>query len=70
MLGGMGCEKVSGVVADRASLASEYADEFKALTPLGRLGTPEDLAKAAVFLASDESRWITGDILKASGGMI
>ena len=49
---------------------SEYADEFKALTPLGRLGTPEDLAKAAVFLASDESRWITGDIVKASGGMI
>lgn len=49
---------------------SEYAGEFEALTPLGRLGTPEDLAKAAVFLASGQSRWITGDILKASGGMI
>jgi 3-oxoacyl-[acyl-carrier protein] reductase len=49
---------------------SPYAAEFEALTPLGRLGTPEDLAKAAVFLASDQSRWITGDVLKASGGMI
>jgi 3-oxoacyl-[acyl-carrier protein] reductase len=49
---------------------SEYAAEFEALTPLGRLGTPEDLAKAAVFLASDQSRWITGDVMKASGGMI
>jgi 3-oxoacyl-[acyl-carrier protein] reductase len=40
------------------------------LTPLGRLGTAEDLAKAAVFLASDNARWITGAVLKASGGMI
>jgi 3-oxoacyl-[acyl-carrier protein] reductase len=48
---------------------SPYAAEFAALTPLGRLGTPEDIAKAAVVLASDQAQWITGDILKASGGM-
>ncbi|HEY0695083.1 MAG TPA: SDR family oxidoreductase, partial [Kribbella sp.] len=48
---------------------SPYAAEFAALTPLGRLGTPEDIARAAVFLASDQAQWITGDILKASGGM-
>jgi 3-oxoacyl-[acyl-carrier protein] reductase len=49
---------------------SEFAGQFVAQTPLGRLGQPEDLAKAAVFLASDESRWVTGDVIKASGGMI
>jgi 3-oxoacyl-[acyl-carrier protein] reductase len=48
----------------------EFAGQFVAQTPLGRLGQPEDLAKAAVFLASDESRWVTGDVIKASGGMI
>ena len=42
----------------------------KTLTPLGRLGTPDDLGRAAVFLASDESHWTTGDVLEASGGMI
>jgi 3-oxoacyl-[acyl-carrier protein] reductase len=49
---------------------SEFAGQFVAQTPLGRLGTPEDLAKAAVFLASDESQWVTGDVIKATGGMI
>ena len=50
---------------------SEFAGQFAAQTPLGRrFGQPEDLAKAAVFLASDESQWVTGDVIKASGGMI
>ena len=40
-----------------------------AQTPLGRLGRPEDVASVAVFLASDDSGWITGDILQASGGL-
>jgi len=38
-------------------------------TPLGRIGTPDDVAPAVVFLASDESRWITGEIIRASGGL-
>jgi 3-oxoacyl-[acyl-carrier protein] reductase len=38
-------------------------------TPLGRLGKPEDIARVAVFLASDESGWITGERLSASGGL-
>jgi 3-oxoacyl-[acyl-carrier protein] reductase len=38
-------------------------------TPLGRIGTPEDIAPAVVFLASDESRWVTGEIIRASGGL-
>jgi 3-oxoacyl-[acyl-carrier protein] reductase len=37
--------------------------------PLGRLGAPEDIANAAVFLASDESSFITGDILFVDGGI-
>jgi len=40
-----------------------------AMTPLGRLGQPEDIAKAVVFLASDDSGWITGEKILASGGM-
>ncbi len=36
--------------------------------PLGRLGEPEDVAQAAIFLAADESRWITGVLLPIDGG--
>ena len=38
-------------------------------TPLGRLGQPSDIAKVALFLASDDSAWMTGGILQASGGL-
>ena len=38
--------------------------------PLKRLGTPEDVARAALFLASDQSAWITGLILDVSGGAV
>jgi 3-oxoacyl-[acyl-carrier protein] reductase len=37
-------------------------------TPLGRVGQPEDIADVAVFLASDDARWLTGERLMASGG--
>ncbi|MGN9836969.1 SDR family NAD(P)-dependent oxidoreductase [Nonomuraea sp. H19] len=39
-----------------------------AATPLGRMGEPADIAPAALFLASDESSWITGDLLMVDGG--
>ncbi|WP_133647078.1 glucose 1-dehydrogenase [Paraburkholderia flava] len=38
-------------------------------TPLGRSGQPDDIASIAVFLASDDARWLTGEQLVASGGM-
>jgi 3-oxoacyl-[acyl-carrier protein] reductase len=38
-------------------------------TPLGRVGTPADIASVAVFLASDEARWLTGECLAVSGGL-
>jgi 3-oxoacyl-[acyl-carrier protein] reductase len=39
-------------------------------TPLGRLGTPEDVAKVAAYLASDDAAWLTGQIISASGGAV
>src|SRR5438067_2264115 len=39
-------------------------------TPLGRLGRVTDIAPLAVFLASDESAWITGEIVRAAGGVV
>lgn len=43
-------------------------DEYVALTPLGRLEEPEDVADAVVFLASDAARFITGEALNVTGG--
>ena len=37
-------------------------------TPLGRAGQPDDIAPAAVYLASDEAQWITGEVIGVSGG--
>jgi regulator of RNase E activity RraA len=38
-------------------------------TPLGRFGEPEDIAPVAVFLASDDSHWVTGESIRAAGGV-
>jgi 3-oxoacyl-[acyl-carrier protein] reductase len=48
---------------------TEFETNAIAQTPLGRIGIPSDIAPVAVFLASDESGWITGETLLASGGM-
>jgi 3-oxoacyl-[acyl-carrier protein] reductase len=50
-------------------IGSDFEKQFVALTPLGRTGRPDDIAPVAVFLASDESRWVTGDTLAVSGGL-
>src|SRR5437870_2519773 len=47
---------------------SEFRKQIEAQTPLGRIGQPEDIAPAAVFLASQESAWITGETFYISGG--
>ncbi|MET4675044.1 MULTISPECIES: glucose 1-dehydrogenase [unclassified Luteibacter] len=39
------------------------------LTPLGRVGQPDDIAPVVAFLASDEAKWLTGELIIASGGM-
>ena len=46
----------------------EFEKMLVARTPLGRIGHPEDIAKVAVFLASEDSAWVTGERINASGG--
>jgi 3-oxoacyl-[acyl-carrier protein] reductase len=48
----------------------EWREKMAAAIPLGRLGTPEDVALAAVFLASDSAAWITGVTLDVAGGYV
>ncbi|MDO6416833.1 glucose 1-dehydrogenase [Sphingomonas sp. BIUV-7] len=50
-------------------IGSDMERGFVSQTPLGRTGQPDDIARVAVFLASDESRWITGETLTVSGGL-
>ncbi|WP_263385497.1 SDR family NAD(P)-dependent oxidoreductase [Granulicella arctica] len=49
-------------------IGSDFEKHIIAQTPLGRFGQPDDVAPVAVFLASDASRWLTGEIIHASGG--
>jgi 3-oxoacyl-[acyl-carrier protein] reductase len=49
-------------------IGSDFQRDVEAKAPLGRIGQPEDVAKVAVFLASDESSWLTGERISASGG--
>lgn len=49
-------------------MADELVDEVEAVIPLGRVGMPEDIADACVFLASHQARWITGQVLQVAGG--
>lgn len=49
-------------------VGSEFEKQLVARTPLGRVGTPSDIAKVVAFLASDDSGWLTGEIILASGG--
>jgi 3-oxoacyl-[acyl-carrier protein] reductase len=50
-------------------VGSDFINELIARTPLGRGGQPDDIAPVAVFLASDDSRWLTGEVLVVSGGL-
>jgi 3-oxoacyl-[acyl-carrier protein] reductase len=47
---------------------SDLEKQIVGITPLGRFGQPEDIARVAVFLASDDSSWLTGERITASGG--
>jgi NAD(P)-dependent dehydrogenase (short-subunit alcohol dehydrogenase family) len=60
---GVVLEAVPGCAPDRV-------DAWSALSPLGRLAEPEDVARAALFLASSDSDYLTGDALNVSGGML
>jgi len=49
-------------------VGSDFEKTMIAATPLGRFGKPDDIARVAVFLASDDSAWLTCERLAASGG--
>jgi NAD(P)-dependent dehydrogenase (short-subunit alcohol dehydrogenase family) len=57
-------------VDDVPGVAPDRADSWSALSPLGRLAEPDDIARAALFLASSDSDYLTGDALNVSGGML
>jgi 3-oxoacyl-[acyl-carrier protein] reductase len=54
----------AGITADE----SDFRRQFESQAPLGRIGQPDDIAPAAVFLASNDTAWITGETLTIAGG--
>ena len=63
-----GMIKTEGVTAAGYD-QGEFRKQVEAQTPLSRIGRPDDIAPAAVFFASDDSKWITGEILRVAGGL-
>lgn len=63
-----GMVETEGVVSSGIS-ESDMRKQIEARTPLGRIGQPQDIAPAVVFLASDDSAWLTGETLFISGGL-
>jgi 3-oxoacyl-[acyl-carrier protein] reductase len=50
-------------------IGSDFEKNAVAQTPLGRVGQPDDIATVATFLASDDSRWLTGELIRTGGGL-
>jgi 3-oxoacyl-[acyl-carrier protein] reductase len=63
-----GFDETEGVHAS-GLIGSEFVQGIIAKTPLGRGGLPEDIAPVAVFLASDDAHWVTGEHILVSGGL-
>jgi 3-oxoacyl-[acyl-carrier protein] reductase len=53
-----------------ATRTPEKIETWSAMSPLGRLGEPEDVAGVVAFLASDDARYLTGQAVNVTGGMI
>jgi 3-oxoacyl-[acyl-carrier protein] reductase len=51
-------------------IGSDFEKQLVASTPLGRMGLPEDIAKVAIFLASDDANWVTGERLTVASGLL
>lgn len=58
------------VKTDAMNLPEAAISQLVGMTPLGRLGQPEDIGDAVAFLASDDARWITGQNIQVNGGML
>ncbi len=52
------------------ALPGDVKDQYKKQIPLGRFGSPKDIANCAVFLASEEASYITGEVINVNGGML
>jgi len=65
-----GLIETSMTISDVPVIGTPMGDSYKESLPLRRAGTPDDVARAAVFLASDQSAYITGSSLSVDGGMI
>jgi 3-oxoacyl-[acyl-carrier protein] reductase len=63
-----GVVNTEGVVA-QGILGSDFQKDLEAQTPLGGFAEPEDIAPIAIFLASSDSGWLTGETITASGGL-
>jgi 3-oxoacyl-[acyl-carrier protein] reductase len=50
-------------------VGSEFANGLIKQVPLGRAAHPDEIASVVVFLASEEARWLTGELINASGGL-
>jgi 3-oxoacyl-[acyl-carrier protein] reductase len=59
---------VSPGPTDTGWITPEMVEDMRRTTPLGRVGTPEDIADVIVFLATEQARWVTGQLLFAGGG--
>jgi 3-oxoacyl-[acyl-carrier protein] reductase len=55
---------------DTDMMPEKYREYAASLSPFNRVGTPEEVADAATFLASDAARWVTGQNLQAGGGVV
>src|SRR2546421_12295161 len=67
---GMGdSEKLPDSGPDRYTYLPDFRKTLGSQTPLGRIGQTEDIAPAAVFFASSDSKWITGETLLIAGGL-
>lgn len=67
---GITVNAVSPGITDTGVLTAEYREMGIQLSPLKRLGLPEDIADVVAFLVSDDARWLTGQNIHASGGMV
>jgi 3-oxoacyl-[acyl-carrier protein] reductase len=63
-IGGTETEAFDAMTEDPEELRSRLAS----LTPMGRIGTPEDAARPIAFLCSDDAGWITGQLIFSDGG--
>ncbi len=66
------CVAPSSILTERTrrQIPEAQQQQMKAMFPLGRLGIPEDVALATLFLASDSSSWLTGLTLDVAGGRV